>query len=762
MEKKETQRGSPGILPKSPLLYEKYKAGCGWRLINFFGFRQDRSGKKLISAKSHRFRDSSGNVYTKSQLDLLQRLHEKCQCNNNVNAQPVVEEEISCRPKTRRRSSVSGTEHEKYYPKSVREIPSEARRTKNLKVETFDNSVQGEGKVCFSEQNQSSLTETERSEKKTSDKQLSMKKGWDQICKNLDPDLEKCPEINLHVCVNEATEALICQKAKKGSDQSKQFLEALDVLSSNKELFVTLLQDPNSFSAKRGQDFPGSRPKDREAKCSSNTATFETRVKDVGEPDELDRIVVLKPRLTSSGEDASAYLRFKHMAKKLKLVIGSNKNDRCENKLLGAICSPEDSCEANEAKTAPRKSDAIKRMEKTSEERDYSQRRSDASMEIFKCKKRVGSYVFKSTPENDLSPRRLMVERQHERTSSSPVYEVPHALSSFWKEHDTDVSPETRLKDRNQKQHYRLQSSGKNVEVFNSKHGFQHRSSDECFSERLDEDGCGGSAAYSNLRPGMEDECLEQRSSESSCMESCKDNHSTILEMKTLISEFSSPERSNSNVNDHKQEQEHPSPVSVLTRFHIEEDSASPGIANPLIEEHIGLSSEPRIDLTSVLERGSVQEFVKIVLKISGLNWTELITKCTVSSLESSLLDQFSHNDQHQHLVLDYTSEVLNELYRDIKSWPFIRLKNPRLALFALRNDLVHQAMKLFDWNLLCHSGPRRTLDQLMEKDLTKPCLWMDFGGETEGVVSDVVEQVLEQLEMEVATELGTMATRIF
>ncbi|XP_010553520.1 PREDICTED: uncharacterized protein LOC104823587 [Tarenaya hassleriana] len=737
MEKKGSPRSTGhGIIQRSPFVYEKYKAGCAWRLINLFDFRQGWSGKRLVSDKSHGFRDSAGNVYTKSQLDLIRRLHEKCQCTNNVNA------EI----KTKRRSSVSGTKHDKSCPKSVREISDrEVRRAEYLKDETFDSLIQTQGKVVISERKkESSLSEIVKLEEKTDEKKPGLKKGRDQRCKNMDSDSDKCPEINLHVRVNEA---LICQKAKNGKvlgrDRSKQFLEALDVVSSNKELFVTLLQDPNSFSGKCGKDLMESLTK---------AESYEARMKERGESeDDLDRIVLLKPRLTSSDDDSS-YLRFRHLTKKLKLVVGSNKNNGRENKLLRAICIPEDSCEDTETEATK------KWMEKTSDETDSRRRPDDSSgkighgiseFSVFKRKKRVESDVFRLSPENDVSPRRFNVERRHERTISSPVYEVPHALSSF-----------ERL--RLEKQSFRLRIPGKNGNVFNPKQDYHLRSFGECVSEK-----CRGSASYSNPRPDMEDECMEQRFSRSSC-----EDHSINLETRTLFSGFSSPERSNSNtINDLKQEQEHPSPVSVLARIHMEDDTTSPGNSkHASTEEQIGFSSDPRIDLKSIFSRGSVQEFVKIVLNTSGLNWTELLVKCSVSSLETSLLDQFSSNsnnsnknDHHHGLFLDYTSEILHEIYRnDIKSWPFTPLKNPKLTPLDLRTDLVDHAMKRFDWSLVCNSGgDPRTLEQLMEKDLTKPCSWMDWGGETECVVSDLVEQILEQLEIEISTELGTMPTRL-
>lgn len=323
-----------------------------------------------------------------------------------------MEEERSCKPKTRRRSLSSDRELEKYESKPVQGLlEREIRRIKNLKDETCD---------VPDKQKQSSLSEIEND----SDKQMDMKNGRD--CK-------KSSEINLQACVNEAAETFICSKAEeKGKDRSKQFMEALDILSSNKELFITLLQDPHSFSAKKSLDLEGSKVK-------------EPRDKSPSMADDLDSIVLLKPRLSSSVDD-KVYLRFKHLAKKLKLVVGSNKDsNHAENK-------PEGSSRGREIEAA---------AFRTSDVSTSTVGHRSPESPVFRRKKRVESDVFKLSIENDVLPRRFMVERQQERLNSSPVYEVPYALSSL----------QTKLKERRQKlekkrESFKLWSLDKNFEVF--------------------------------------------------------------------------------------------------------------------------------------------------------------------------------------------------------------------------------------------------------------------------------------------------------
>ncbi|CAH8363683.1 unnamed protein product [Eruca vesicaria subsp. sativa] len=572
MERRRSPRNSksPGtvIFPKSPLLYEGYKSGCGWKLINFFDFRHVKPGNKRLSSEKKPIRDSAGNVYTKSQLDLLKRLHDKCQCNDRI-----VEGENSCKPKTRRRSLSSEREGESYESKPAQGLlEREIKRSKNLSEPT-------------------SLSEVEKTDDKAKQNDL----------KNV-RERKKSSEIKLQVCMNETAETLISSKAEeKGKDRSKQFMEALDILSSNKDLFITLLQDPNSLSAKNCQD-------------------LEQGDKSPSVADDLDSIVLLKPRLSSSE-------RFKHLAKKVKLVVGSNKDSNTETK-------PECSGKARETEA-------------------FAVRNSGSpESPVFRRKKRVESDVFKLNIEKDVLPRRFLVERQQERSNSSPVYEFTNELSSL----------QTKLKERRQKlEKRRLWSLDTDLEVFDP---YPHNSSVKSL-----------------------------------------DNTCTSLE-----------------------------------RIYLEEET---------VEEKIGL-----VSFDDRLEKDSVHEFVKKVLEASRLNWTNLMARCNE---ETSLLDEFSHGNHNNNqllLVLDYADEILREINRQdiIKFWPFLRVD-------LREEDLIQETLRRFDWSLLCCDTPR-TLDQIIETDLVKPssCLWSGFGGETEGVVSDVVENILQRLVLDISHELKNNA----
>ena len=488
-----------------------------------------------------------------------------------------MEGESSYKPKTRRRSLSSETEDESYESKPAQGfLERDIKRRKNLKEAT-------------------SLSEVEKTNDK--DKQMDLKNGRD--CK-------KSSEINLQVRVNER---LICSKAEeKGKHRSNQFMEALDILSSNKELFITLLQDPNSISAKKGQDLE--RPQVKEL-----------RDKSLSVADDLDNIVLLKPR-------------FKHLAKKVKLVRSNKESNHTET-------TPECSGKARETEAF-----AVRNSDVSTSTVGY---RSPESP-VFRRKKRVESDVFKLSLEKDVLPRRLLVERQQERSNSSPVYEVPKALSSL----------ETKLKERRQRlekrrESFKVWSLDKDLEVFDPN------------------------------PPNSNDYCTS------------------------------------------------------LERIHLEEET---------VEEKIGL-----VSFDDLLEKDSVHKFVKKVLEASRLNWTNLMARCNE---ETSLLDEFSHGNHNNGqllLVLDYTDEILREICRQdiIKFWPFLRV-------VIREEDLIQKTLRRFNWSSLSCDTPR-TLDQIIETDVVKPsCVWSSFGDENEGVVSDVAENILQRLVLDISHELKNNA----
>ncbi|MBA0584456.1 uncharacterized protein LOC105792226 [Gossypium raimondii] len=83
-------------------------------------------------------------------------------------------------------------------------------------------------------------------------------------------------KINLRVRMNEAVEAFINQRLI--SNQSTDFIDALEISNSNKELLMKLLQDPNSLLVKHVHELCDSQAKKQKTKTSSLSQPLNTIV----------------------------------------------------------------------------------------------------------------------------------------------------------------------------------------------------------------------------------------------------------------------------------------------------------------------------------------------------------------------------------------------------------------------------------------------------------------------------------------------------
>ncbi|XWS49956.1 hypothetical protein CRYUN_Cryun12cG0047000 [Craigia yunnanensis] len=224
---------------------------------------------------------------------------------------------------------------------------------------------------------------------------------------------------------------------------------------------------------------------------------------------------------------------------------------------------------------------------------------------------------------------------------------------------------------------------------------------------------------------------------------------------------------------------EQPSPISVLEQFFVEDNTSSPSTvslaaeppvepscidveelyASSLVESHLDLKSRAG---SSMDKQGYLSECIREVLQISGLNWDKLSRKWHLldQMLDSSLFDNvevwLEKSFTDRRLLFGYISEVLLEIYQcyfRCSSW--VSLLNPRPRLALLSKNMVHEVLRHVDWPLLSEL-PQQTLQQLVEKDLTKTGTWMDIRLDTEDVVTELVDNILEDLVVDTAIRLQT------
>lgn len=196
-----------------------------------------------------------------------------------------------------------------------------------------------------------------------------------------------CKSINCEITLPQvqmnAAEAIINQKFIDGkyirrdgvNQQSKQLSDAIEILNSNKELFIKLLQDPNTVLAKHIEDLRESQAIQHQSKslsgasqCDGPAGIHKTKSCDIYPSEESDdsqfsdRIVVLKPGPTSmqdsehnindcSSLQSSFSLRnngqsempanfsFSQIKKKLRHAIGVSRKEKLSKSMVGTLHS---------------------------------------------------------------------------------------------------------------------------------------------------------------------------------------------------------------------------------------------------------------------------------------------------------------------------------------------------------------------------------------------------------------------------------------
>ncbi|XP_031278371.1 uncharacterized protein LOC116136844 [Pistacia vera] len=306
------------LSPKSPVIYEKYKSGCAWCLIGLCDFSQGHSNKKLIS---NRGRPNSNVADIIREEEKITTSRENGLAKNHRRKANKTFKRHGCK-------DVSTVVHTQPSNENLVGMPSK-RFNGAASIETSCNEGHPKsGKVFYRRVN-------------------SQENG-------------QLSEINLQVQMSEAAEAFINQKIVKGkyhgrdqaSNQSKHFLDALEILNSNKELFMKLLHDPNSLLVKHIQDLRDSQAKNQETKLSETCDRFPSK----GSVDPQPSNRILLPKSGSSGStymqnsagetgDFSspqslyslrdraqsgkpAYFSFEHMKRKLRHAIGLSRKGK--------------------------------------------------------------------------------------------------------------------------------------------------------------------------------------------------------------------------------------------------------------------------------------------------------------------------------------------------------------------------------------------------------------------------------------------------
>lgn len=204
-----------------------------------------------------------------------------------------------------------------------------------------------------------------------------------------------------------------------------------------------------------------------------------------------------------------------------------------------------------------------------------------------------------------------------------------------------------------------------------------------------------------------------------------------------------------------------PSPVSVLeppfTEYDISPASPAPvelSTESLLVEFEDDFSTtDKEIYLRNFeVEKELVFEYVKKVLEASNLNCDDLYLKSQSSDrlIEPSVLDKVDFFGDHLHydqkLLFDCINEVLLEVFEYYNScYPSFSFVKRRIRRIPAMKYAVLEVCRGVHWHLLPLPLPR-SLEQIIQKDMSRTGTWMDLRFDAENIGVEVSEAIIAEL----------------
>ncbi|PIA49378.1 hypothetical protein AQUCO_01300298v1 [Aquilegia coerulea] len=284
--------------------HERSQSGCMSGFIGIFDFRQARSTRKLLSDKRHSSsRHSAGTGTAKSKLKVFKNSDENhkgsaadvdgysddgeteiLRVGSKTSVKKLIEEDMSGEDQTERVEQIqSDPDHKGNMGKNRKQIKKTCKVSRDIHVEDSKASATLSPQEFHQPNSTTQLSHldiTSLMEEFCSQIQHRQELHMQNECHGKVSGVQECTdpvkgnhldELDMHLVqkhsvlqekLREAAEAFLNQKfidvnqlTEDGAiQQSKQFIDALEILNSNKELLLKLLQDSNSLLVKYIQD----------------------------------------------------------------------------------------------------------------------------------------------------------------------------------------------------------------------------------------------------------------------------------------------------------------------------------------------------------------------------------------------------------------------------------------------------------------------------------------------------------------------------
>ncbi|CAI9772691.1 unnamed protein product [Fraxinus pennsylvanica] len=229
-------------------------------------------------------------------------------------------------------------------------------------------------------------------------------------------------------------------------------------------------------------------------------------------------------------------------------------------------------------------------------------------------------------------------------------------------------------------------------------------------------------------------------------------------------------------VNGSKDQEMHPSPVSVLDPFFTDDTPSPASIVvqsarkplQPLCIDFEQYSHEespidPPVNPTASIDKqDTISNYVRSVLEASRLccNDLSMIRAIPEQLLNASVFDEVEFLPTESRcdpkLIFDHMNEVLLEIYqRQISSYPWLSFIKPEIRSVLSEEQVFDEVTKEVKFHLLPQLGAK-TLDLLTGSDMAKSRSWLDLRLGTEDIAIHISEDIMEGSIVDIILESNT------
>ncbi|KAJ1408631.1 hypothetical protein SESBI_23413 [Sesbania bispinosa] len=284
-----------------PVQYEKDQSGCMWGFISIFDFRHGRFTRKLIADRRHSSKHAVGSILTKNKFETLSNLDEEYQGNfdrgeskrltvttdaDKLSVKKLIEEEMFIDQDDMKDQGNVEVESKRSSLGREDSLKKDSKRKKKSRKKSRDMDTHDSNVTSEFSHNQHSKQQSK--DNLDLDKIMEDFCHIEAVCSMMHGNDGKvnAQSNQKHVIsedlARDAVHEFVNQMVSNGKDVvedrnflcSHELVEALQVISSDKELFLRLLQDPNSHLLKYIQELENAQGRRDKAYSSVTGSNF--------------------------------------------------------------------------------------------------------------------------------------------------------------------------------------------------------------------------------------------------------------------------------------------------------------------------------------------------------------------------------------------------------------------------------------------------------------------------------------------------------